>query len=315
MSRSPEYYCKVFQSLNVSNKKGIALYQPILLLTIIDLISQNFIKSRQIYITDSLVITFYLYYNALSNSDYYSRGGLFNPFIYLQSHSSRFWKVEFVPDYDGRSIKSDAKLKRCVQHATIDENLFRYIKHPRSRSVLIDSLISAWFENSRREVESLLEINSRLDVISSEEFEVDDYDSSISSDFSIRRSPIREAFFRKSVIQIYDYKCALCCLKAHRSLTQNIVDGAHIRPYALFYDNRIINGISLCKNHHWAFDCGWFYVDEDYRIRVAENLDEDSPYTRPLAEFHGESIQLPDVPDYYPSPESLQWHFQHVFNA
>jgi len=29
-----------------------------------------------------------------------------------------------------------------------------------------------------------------------------------------------------------------------------------------------MNGLALCKNHHWAFDRGWFGVDDDCRIVI-----------------------------------------------
>ncbi|WP_396336459.1 HNH endonuclease [Fischerella sp. JS2] len=35
-----------------------------------------------------------------------------------------------------------------------------------------------------------------------------------------------------------------------------------INSDAEFYDNIIINGISFCKNHHWAFDRSWFTVNK-----------------------------------------------------
>ncbi|HEY9299197.1 MAG TPA: HNH endonuclease, partial [Phormidium sp.] len=97
------------------------------------------------------------------------------------------------------------------------------------------------------------------------------------------------------------------------SLNQNIVDGAHIEPFAISFNNEITNGISLCKNHHWAFDKGWFSLTDNYKIIVTTDLQEESPHTRKMKEFQGEDILLPDAkkydPDkYYPSHNSLRWH-------
>ena len=58
----------------------------------------------------------------------------------------------------------------------------------------------------------------------------------------LKKSLFREAFFRKSVVHLYDYRCAFCRLKVTRSLSQSIVDGAHIKPFSEFYDNRVDNG-------------------------------------------------------------------------
>lgn len=93
------------------------------------------------------------------------------------------------------------------------------------------------------------------------------------------------------------------------------MDGAHIKPFAQFYDSRIHNGIALCKNHHWAFDRGWFTVDEQYKIIVSKELQEISPHSKPMKDFHGERLLLPNQEQYLPELESLQWHRQNVFQA
>lgn len=119
--------------------------------------------------------------------------------------------------------------------------------------------------------------------------------------------------FRKSVVYFYDYRCVFCKLKVVDSLKQNIVDGAHIKPFAKFYDSQINNGISLCKNHHWAFDRGWFSIDDDYKIRISDRFQEDSPNSKPMNEFEGELICLPSEEKYFPAIEALAWHRQNIF--
>ncbi|WP_347277256.1 HNH endonuclease [Leptolyngbya sp. FACHB-671] len=36
----------------------------------------------------------------------------------------------------------------------------------------------------------------------------------------------------------------------------------HIKPFSEFRDDRFDNGTSPCKKHHWAFDHGWFGIDD-----------------------------------------------------
>ena len=93
------------------------------------------------------------------------------------------------------------------------------------------------------------------------------------------------------------------------------MDGAHIKPFSQFYDSRINNGISLCKNHHWGFDRGWFAVNEQYKIIVSKDLEEESVYAKPMKEFHGEELLLPNSEQYFPAVEALQWHRQNVFQG
>jgi len=81
-------------------------------------------------------------------------------------------------------------------------------------------------------------------------------------------------------------------------------------PFSQFYDDRIDNGLSLCKNHHWAFDRYWFSINNDYTIIVADGLREDSPNARPMREFSGSSIILPAQEQYHPRLDAIRWHRQ-----
>lgn len=120
---------------------------------------------------------------------------------------------------------------------------------------------------------------------------------------------VRDGAFRKAVTSIYGYRCAFCELQVFNN-QENIVDGAHIKPFSQFYDDRIINGISLCKNHHWAFDRFWFTINDDYTIELAETLHEDSPHSTPMSQFQGKRLWLPNDQRYHPSADSLAWHRQ-----
>jgi putative restriction endonuclease len=83
------------------------------------------------------------------------------------------------------------------------------------------------------------------------------------------------------ITSLYEHRCAFCKLKVVSRDNQNIVDGAHIKPFAEFRDDRFDNGLALCKNHHWA---------------------------RSMHDFHGESIFLPAQLVNQPHLEALQWH-------
>ena len=93
----------------------------------------------------------------------------------------------------------------------------------------------------------------------------------------------------------------------------NIVDGAHIKPVSLFNDNDLRNGISFCKNHHWAFDNGLFAIDENYRIITSNKYTEYSPHSKAVRDFSGEKLLLPKHPDYFPRFDALEWHHKRIF--
>jgi putative restriction endonuclease len=305
--RDLNYYCECFTKLNVSStkKKGEAPYKPILILSVLDLITQGTIITNQILVSDELIGAFKKYWNILSTNSSY-QGGLHYPFFHLQSDG--FWHVKFKDNFNGLQAKTTNKLKAAVEYAYLDEELFALLQEPFERQVLIDSLVATWFADRQAAI-GLLEIDRNFEQL--EQPELENFDRDIK--FTWRKSIVRNSFFRKSIVYVYDYRCAFCKLKITRNPNQNIVDGAHIKPFADFSDSKIDNGLSLCKNHHWAFDLGWFSVDENYRILVAQGLDDDSPYTRAMKDFDREPIALPSNERYFPRLESLAWHRENKF--
>ncbi|WP_445249291.1 HNH endonuclease [Microcoleus sp. OTE_8_concoct_300] len=307
------YYCKRFANLGVSKKGGNAPHKPILLLSIIDLIAQGIINENQIYVSDNLLKTFEKYWNVLASDPW--KKGLYYPFIRLKTDG--FWHITPKSGFKGSEPKTTKKLKEAVEYASLDSELFNLLQEPHYRAELIDTLIAAWFSSNKKLIEDIWQVNQDFLNFSEEEIET----SAESGDFDrepkfyLRKSAVRNAFFRKAVVHIYDYRCAFCRLKVMRTITQNIVDGSHIKPFSQFYDNQIDNGISLCKNHHWAFDQGWFAIDDNYRIIVANDLEEESPNAKAMKDFHSETILLPTPDQYLPRLESLQWHRLNVFRA
>ncbi|MEA5532447.1 HNH endonuclease [Crocosphaera sp. XPORK-15E] len=302
------YYCESFANLKVQTK-----YQPILLLTIIDLISQNIIEENKILISDELLNKFKKYLNIL-NSESNKKPGLQYPFIALDNQ--KILHLEFKQGVTEKELttinKSIKKLKQAVEYASLDEELFELIQDSVTRKELIDTLIEVWFSSAQKELEEILQINQSFEEEGEQELEDIETVETTRKTY-LRKSLVRDSFFRKAVIHAYDYRCSLCQLRVIKSFTQSIVDGAHIKPFAQFYDNKINNGISLCKNHHWAFDKGIFSLDDNYQVIIADNFSEDSPNMKPIRDFQGENILLPNSERYFPNLEAIQWHRENIF--
>jgi putative restriction endonuclease len=343
------YYCQRFSELkvNTSKERGDAPYKPILLLSVIELIAQGLIEENHITVTNQLEETFEDYKNTLSSGDF--ENDLSLPFFHLKNEKIPFWTIKFNDKYD-HSRKTDNKIRNSinklneyVEYACIDDELFDLIQEPNSREELVNTLVSVWFSLSNKKIEDILKVNQA--VQDSMQKRIKEMAESEKSEATAKRRlylkqvAVRNAFFGKAVAYVYDYRCALCGLKAIRKINQKsgneikqkVVDGAHIKPFSRFYDNSINNGISLCKNHHWAFDNGWFSIDvidvdeerKDYRILVASDLEEE--FTNDLEEenrnakflkgFCNHKLLLPSLKKYWPSNESLQWHRKNVFKA
>ncbi|BAZ47083.1 hypothetical protein NIES4102_41290 (plasmid) [Chondrocystis sp. NIES-4102] len=237
------------------------------------------------------------------------------PFFHLKNDN--FWHFKFNPgfEYIGFSqskikVRTVSALNQAVQYAYLDPELFSLLKNSTSRNELILVLIDSWFSNKSQQIErslsldafanisdELLETGGR--VYQKEEIEIADSQTVI----------VRNGAFRRIVTSIYGYRCAFCGLQVFNN-QENIVDGAHIKPFSQFYDDRINNGLSLCKNHHWAFDRFWFTINDDYSILVSDNLHENSPHTTPMKAFHGQRLILPNNSLYHPRTDAIVWHRQ-----
>lgn len=310
--KDTSYYSNIFSKLNVSksDKLGIANHKPILILTVIDLITRGIITSNRITVSDELINTFDKYWDAIGTKT--RKGGLHYPFYHLQNEG--FWHIIFKSDYDNLRPTTINKLKISVDYAYLDDELFNLLQNQISREELVESLILAWFADNTTEIEKVTQINQHLQDLSSELDISDTTNYDAQSKESLKTSLIRNAFFRKAVLHTYEYKCAFCGLKVTKSSKYHIVDGAHIKPFGEFRDSRIKNGISLCKNHHWAFDRGLFTVDDKYKIVRSKKFEEESPNAQSIKSFHGKILYLPRLEKFYPELEAFEWHRQNKFD-
>ncbi|NEP80059.1 MAG: HNH endonuclease [Okeania sp. SIO3B3] len=308
------YYCQRFTELKTSKRLGPnAEYKPILILCVIDLITQGFIENNQIAASDKLIDTFNKHWDILSSGTYQGKDNLHLPFFYLQSEG--FWHIESKNNSLKRVPSSVKKLREVVEYASLDPELFELLQDQNYRKELIDVLIATWFSANQKDTKELLAINDKFQKEDDEEeYSINLLNQQKKQPRSyLRKSVIRDGIFRKAVVHTYNYKCAFCGMKVTMSIKQNIVDGAHIKPFAKFYDNRIDNGISFCKNHHWAFDKGLFTITDDYKIIVSNNFLEKSPNSKPMKEFNSNQLWLPNQKESFPRIEALKWHRQNVF--
>ena len=139
---------------------------------------------------------------------------------------------------------------------------------------------------------------------------------------TVRETALRVRGFRQAVIEVYDFRCAVCGLKINSldSLCWE-VEAAHIVPHGSFGRDDLFNGIALCRFHHWTFDVGWFALLDNYNIQVSSKLSHlpsdfgrvgDYELVRSLTKNRA-GIRLPKKQEIYPHINSIRWHRQFVF--
>lgn len=309
MIKNLAYYVNKFVNLRVSRSDGVAPNKPILLLSIIELVSQGEIKQNQIPLSAELIATFLKLWSHL---EAVRKPDIGLPFYHLTSDG--FWHYQMKLGFESLiaakvKIRTPSTIRETVEYAYLDDQLWSLLQNESDRTVLTQTLIDSWFSDKTQNIKSLLQVNAfaewqdQLQRSGGKVYKPEDIKDE-------QVLIVRDGAFRKIIVSTYNHRCAFCGLQVLDSLAQNIVDGSHIKPFSQFYDDRIDNGLSLCKNHHWAFDRFWFTIDDDYTIIVSDSLREVSPHAKPMREFMGDRISLPAQEKYYPRPDALQWHRQ-----
>jgi putative restriction endonuclease len=311
MLKDLNYYSNQLKRLRVNCVGGKAPYQPLLLLSLIELVDQGLITQNQFPLSPELIAVFIKYRTRLS-SEYY-QADMAQPFYHMSVKEGSFWHLMPKPGYEevlksGARLNTLNKLRNNILYGYFDQELFDLLAEPLSRNILISVLLETWFPGKIYEIRELLKVSEfeqlqfRLKELGGAVYKVGQFDE--------LELTVRDAAFRKTLISLYDHRCAFCRIRIISSNSQNVIDGAHIKPFSKFQDNRYTNGLTLCKNHHWAFDHGWFGISDNYKIVIPKNrfVEDAAIESRSTQDFDNESIYLPQQEAFYPSQESLSWH-------
>lgn len=124
---------------------------------------------------------------------------------------------------------------------------------------------------------------------------------------------VNQASFRHRVMRAYMSCCALCRLK-HVEL----LDAAHIRPYADGGASVVPNGLALCKIHHAAFDAGILGIRPDLVAEIREDVmrEVDGPMlAHGLQALDGAKLRQPRSTLMRPDPDALEFRYEQFRRA
>lgn len=127
-------------------------------------------------------------------------------------------------------------------------------------------------------------------------------------EFTETQRRARDSAFTESVREAYNDSCAICGSNRVSPAGNPEVEAAHIYPKSMNGRDHVQNGIALCKLHHWAFDCGWISLSDDYEIIVKDNPELNGYDEINLLE--GDKIRLPENDTKKPHPKFLTEHRQ-----
>lgn len=251
---------------------------------------------------------------------------LHNPFFHLKTNG--FWHLD-PAELQSRPTAitpTEAYLRNEDAAANLDESLFLLFVMPEYREILRQTLIRTYFSNIRHEIEQVIEEHRTLGrehIAGDIEGYSEQLIQAVEHPFSIQRDvasvqteiPVRSAGFRRAIMHIYEYTCAVCELDIRTASGASITDAAHIIPFSVSYNDDIRNGMSLCKSHHWAFDTGLISLDDDYQVIVSPSLSEQGPTEGMLTQLRDRRVWIPDDDRYHPDKGAVEWHRMKVLRG
>ena len=294
-----------------------APHKPLLLLSTLDLFEQGVIESNLIELTPDLGELFLQYWVRVLPFD--KHGNIVLPFFHLRSEG--FWHLLPRPGKEealgaASQMRSSSQLRELVIGARLDEPLYQLLCAREPRDFLRSVLIQTYFapelqvllvEQGAINHESFLYSKKLL-----EQREQQTIGETLEEEETYRPAA-RDQGFRRAVVTAYAHRCALCGVRVRTLDGHTVVDAAHIVPWSVGRDDRAANGVALCRTCHWTFDEGLLGVSLAYQILASSQLGFASNLPGYLADLVGRSMVRPTKRAYWPDPESLRWHHEHVF--
>lgn len=314
-----EYYISCFKKLKRAPNLGGAPHKPILLLSVIDSFDAGHINSEKIYITAELMAYFKSNWNSYVMTKHTMNFTL--PFFHMSREP--FWTLVEKRGYDieltsKNSIKSFNALYRGTEYAEIDKELAILFMNTEARYILKEALLELYFPLSTQQKTNTYYLDSIAKDILNESGatyrkKLEKISKSMNEDEYQEEIFLRGSVFKQYIPKIYDQTCCITGYKISSLFNISMTDACHIIPFSESYDDTIGNGLSLCPNIHRAFDRGLITIDEDYKIIISSNFEEDLNNPFSLKKFDNKKILLPFKELYAPKKENLLWHNEHVF--
>lgn len=307
-STNLQKYLHEIKNLRIDRAHGNAPHQPVLLLAIIELIEQGQITENKVIPSPGLMETFLKYWTKVTDR----KPNLALPFFHLKKRS--FWHLQPNPGYENAlevvtQIKTFNNLRKIVAYASFDDKLFDLFLKIEDREVLRQTLIDTYLADFKQEILSLIFEEQQIDEYSQHLLQYAEHKFSIELAEPIEKEKrIRQPGFRRAIMRIYDYTCAVCRLQILTLDGETVTEAAHIVPFNETNNDDVRNGISLCKLHHWAFDKYLISVDESYNVIVSELMTERGSTEWMLKTLYGKAILLPTQKALYPDQSALGWH-------
>lgn len=300
-----------------TTKSGLAPHKPILLLALLESFDEGEIGQNWIEINEALLTRFYDLWNVLVNKMNTPNFAL--TFFHLSNERKGLWKLSVTP---GKNIitthrftyKSLKVLKETFLGAQLSDAFYSAIINPQKRDMLKIALLNTYFPDSdfltsgyARKYSEQIKKQILYDQEETTTGNIIRHVQKETFESTEEELILRNYIFRKTVLNTYNYQCAISGLKIKSPGFDFLVDACHIVPYAKKGDDSIRNGIALSPTLHRAFVNGLIAIDDNYKILVHPGL-KDCYTTTGIRLVEQNTILLPRETEFYPSQQRLKAH-------
>lgn len=284
-------------------------YKPALLLAVLEGVEEQTVRDNRIEITPELITAFKAYCQLLSPGLEYAASPFHLPFFHLQS--SGFWHLHARPGRElvltsSKSVHSFGHLRDVIAYASVDTALWDLLTQLVAREEIRQALLVRYFPLTRHYFRPRAG-QEKLDDLGRQMLEEPAAVYRRAVDVADEAEVlVRSAVFGREVLRAYQSTCAVSGLQLLSPTgAAPLLDACHIVPWSVSHDDTIDNGLALCPNLHRAFDRHLFWVDIDYRGRVAEGFGELGGHDYGVQRFNGQQLRLPKVRAWWPRVENL----------
>ena len=287
-------------------------HKPAFLLAIMSMVETGRLDDNRITYDPDLYALFKKYFEAVQAGD--DSVNMRDPFWRLSTDGL----IEHRPNagFEGvvdafTSPPTVKKWRELSSHSSLTPDFYTLLQDPDARGRLRQAIIERYFADKAAEINNIVREEQGIGAY---ERVLEEMSGTSESTPSAPTDEIRSQAFRRVVLRAYDYRCAACGL---RVILDDLVlaEAAHLIPYATSHDDDPRNGMTLCKNHHWAMDRHLIAPTTGLAWRISACLDDRIEGQKDLIDLDGRSVILPKQPRYQPKAESLQWREDRLAQA
>ena len=305
-----------FEKLNPNRQSGQpSPHKMVMLLTIMQLFEQGRMKVNRIKFDQDLLDIYAAFFKVVAGAGDHKNA--YFPFFHLQERKeNRFWHLR---PKEGReaileampTARSYGAIKDNINHVELDADLFRLLMNPESRQALRDSLVDFWFPGHRGDLQQVVV----------DEREIEDYrqcidgltqDGNQSGPPPVVREEVRSTAFKRSVLEAYDYRCAITGWRIRLPDGTAMTEAAHLIPWSENHDDDPRNGMALTPTFHWAMDRHLIAPGPDLKWHVSRSFHRRNRDEAELMEYDDKEILLPARSRLQPKREALEWRMKRL---